>query len=107
MPTPNIPQVQTANTFDQWRIYTNNTINAANELRSTTYEKEAGLLYLSNTSIATGLLVSSNVVFNKILTVSDTIFTGNINVTNNIITTNANVTNNLTTSNLTASNALS
>jgi hypothetical protein len=70
MPTPNIPQVQTANTFDFWRIQTNNLINSANELRSTTYEKEAGLLYLSNTEIATALHVKSNVIIERNLTLA-------------------------------------
>jgi phosphatidylethanolamine-binding protein (PEBP) family uncharacterized protein len=68
MPTPNIPQVTTANTFDQWRIQTNNLTNVANELRNTTYEKEAGLLYLSNTTIDTALHVKSNVIIEGILT---------------------------------------
>jgi hypothetical protein len=68
MPTPNIPQVQTANTFDFWRIQTNNLINSANELRSTTYDKEAGLLFLSNTTIDTALHVKSNVIIEGILT---------------------------------------
>jgi hypothetical protein len=105
MPTPNIPQVQTANTFDQWRIYTNNTINAANELRSTTYEKEAGLLYLSNTDISTALLVAGNATVQKILTVG-TLIAANANITNNLTTTNANITGTVTLAGVNVSAAL-
>ena len=106
MPTPNIPQVQTANTFDQWRIYTNNTINAVNELRSTTYEKEAGLLYLSNTDISTALLVSGNATVQKTLTVGNLI-AANANITNNLTATNANITGTLTLAGVDIAQALS
>jgi hypothetical protein len=106
MPTPNIPQVQTANTFDQWRIYTNNTINAANELRSTTYEKEAGLLYLSNTDISTALLVAGNATVQRTLTVGNLI-AANANITNNLTATNANITGTLTLAGVNIAQALS
>lgn len=105
MPTPNIPQVQTANTFDQWRIYTNGTINAVNELRSTTYEKEAGLLYLSNTDISTALLVAGNATVQKTLTVGNLI-AANANITNNLTATNANITGTLTLAGVNVSAAL-
>jgi len=105
MPTPNIPQVQTANTFDQWRIYTNGTINAVNELRSTTYEKEAGLLYLSNTDISTALLVAGNATVQKTLTVGNLI-AANANITNNLTATNANITGTLTLAGVNVSSSL-
>ena len=112
MPTPNIPQVQTANTFDFWRIQTNNLINAANELRQTTYEKEGGQLFLSNTIVDTALLVSGNVRINRLLTtlnanVTNNLTASNVNITGNLIVTTANVTGNLIATNITARNNLS
>ena len=98
MPTPNIPQVQTANTFDFWRIQTNNLINAANELRSTTYDKEAGLLLLSNTVIGTALLVSGNARVDNVLTVN-TLIAANANITGNLVSSNANITHTLRATN--------
>lgn len=46
-----ILRVETANTFDQWRIVTNTLVNAANELRNNTYIKDSGGLTVSNGSI--------------------------------------------------------
>lgn len=104
MATPNIPQVETANTFDQWRIQTNNLINAANELRRFEYEKEAGLLLLSNTA-GTALQVTGNARVDTILTVG-TLLVTDANVTGNLIVTNANVRNNLTASNVNITGSL-
>ena len=117
MPTPNIPHVQTANTFDFWRIQTNNLINVANELRSTTYEKEAGLLYLSNTVIGTAFQVSGNARVDNTLTVgtllattaniSGNLTTSNATVTGTLTAARANITGNLSAGNVSVSGALS
>lgn len=104
MATPNIPQVQTANTFDFWRIQTNNLINAANELRRFEYEKEAGLLLLSNTS-GTALQVTGNARVDTILTVGTLIAT-NANITHTLRATNG-IFNNVDAVNVDISGTLS
>jgi hypothetical protein len=81
----NIAQVTTANTFNMWRLVTNNLSNAVNQIAgNTTYTKDdgswilsKGFISLSNTS-GTTLTVSANATISKILTVSDIVLTGNI-----------------------------
>ena len=65
----NIPQVSTANTFDFWRIQTNNVIDDVNELANFDYTKASGTL-----------------------TVLSTIYGGNVYSNNRLVLTSANVT---------------
>ena len=41
MANANISYIQQANTFDDWRIATNNLANGANQLRNSLYYKDA------------------------------------------------------------------
>jgi hypothetical protein len=81
----NIAQVTTSNTFNMWRLVTNNLSNAVNQIAgNTTYTKDDGSWVLSNGFISlsntsgTTLTVSANATISKILTVADIVLTGNI-----------------------------
>jgi hypothetical protein len=98
MPTSNIPQVLTANTFDFWRIQTNNLIESANELRNGFYEKPEGDIVISNgylsiekttgtgLTVAGGATFSGNVAINN-LSVTNTLSAQTLNVSSANITT--------------------
>lgn len=81
----NIAQVTTANTFNMWRLVTNNLSNAVNQIAgNTTYTKDDGSWVLSNgfislsNSSGTTLTVAANATISKILNVRDIVLTGNI-----------------------------
>lgn len=99
MPYSNIPQVETANTFDQWRLRTNSLINVANELVAGEFTKETGNTTFANGQViiskntGTALSVASDATISGTLTasgltVSNTVTFANVNVTG---TVNANV----------------
>lgn len=81
----NIGQVALANTFDYWRIVTNQLSNAVNQIAgSGTYTKDDGSWIFSNGSISlsntagTTLTVAANATISKTLTVTNIVLTGNI-----------------------------
>ena len=85
MPYANIGQIALANTFDHWRIVTNQLSNAVNQIAGNTiYTKDDGSWVLTRGSITlsntegTVLTVSANATISKILTVTDIVLTGNI-----------------------------
>ena len=93
----NIPQVQTANTFDQWRIATNSLIDVSNQLITQNFIKEhgsftiaEGVLVINGTPGVTAVSVGgdeivygnlyANNVSTGILNVSDTAYVNTLNV---------------------------
>lgn len=88
MPYSNIPQVQTANTFDQWRLGTNSLINVSNELVLGAFTKEEGSLTVANGQViisrntGTGLSVASNATISGTLTATGLTVSSNVALSN-------------------------
>lgn len=77
MATSNISHVTTANTFDQWRIITNDLIGVANTLiNGTEFLKPNG-----NFTVANGTITANNFSATYNVTAAHTITTGNLIVT--------------------------
>jgi hypothetical protein len=74
MPTPDIPNVELANTFNDWRVVTNNLVDVANDLRSDNYTKEEGTLIISSPD--TGLSITANATIGGTLTVGNVEISG-------------------------------
>lgn len=72
MATSNIPLVQTANTFDEWRIATNQLIGSANTLNNGDFVKDYGNITLSDGSIFLSNAVGTHLTVAGNATVSDT-----------------------------------
>lgn len=97
MANVNISMVVLANTFDHWRIITNNLSNSVNELRNGNYYKDGGNLTLANGSInlingsGTLLSVSGNATISQRLTSNTIVNSGDVTVQGNnaLFTSNA------------------
>jgi hypothetical protein len=94
MPIPNITRV---NTVDEWRIQTNQSANAVNQIETGNFNKTAGTLTISGTGAlsltaeGTPLTVSNNALFSSNVTVGQNIVLGTPGVSGNL-TVGANLT---------------
>lgn len=86
MANANIGIINVTNTFDDWRIATNDTANDRNQLRNSYYVKDEGnfrvangILYLGNNSFLNALVVEGN----SNISVGNTTTTGNLIVLSN------------------------
>lgn len=116
MANANISQVTLANTFNDWRIVTNNLSNTVNELRNgTPFYKDGGGLTLANGAFVslqpsgTGLSITANSVLGGTLTSNTIINTGDASILGNNFTVSSpngivNVANTIYTNNLFANN---
>jgi hypothetical protein len=78
MPTPDIPNVELANTFNDWRVVTNNLVDVANDLKSNDYTKEDGILAIS--SDGTALSITNDATIGGTLTVGNVAISGDFTV---------------------------
>lgn len=89
MANVNISPIVLSNTFDHWRIVTNNLANSLNELRNGNYYKDGGNLTLANGSInlingsGTLLSVSGNATVSQRLTTNTIVNSSDITVQGN------------------------
>ena len=87
MPITNITRV---NTVDEWRIQTNQSANAVNQIETGNFNKTAGTLTISGTgelsitADGTPLTVSNNALFSSDITVGKNIFLGTSGVSGNL-----------------------
>jgi trimeric autotransporter adhesin len=98
MANVNIALVTLANTFNDWRIGTNNLANSVNNLRNSDYVKDAGSFIVAAGSLqvtstsGTGLAVTNNVLFSQLTQMNTFITTGDASLGHNVSMTNANST---------------
>lgn len=91
MANANFSLITVTNTFDQWRVTTNDLISDRNFLRNSNYVKDNGSFILSNGaviltngSITVSNSITGNVTVGRDLTVGNTVFTGNLIFTGSI-----------------------
>jgi hypothetical protein len=108
----NIALVTLANTFNDWRIGTNNLANSVNNLRNSNYVKDNGNFVLANgaiqvtATVGTGLAITNNVLFSQLTQMNTYITTGDASMGHNVFVTNANSTMNVAGNLFVGTNAL-
>ena len=116
MANANITQLQLANTFNQWRIVTNNLSNSVNELRNGNYWKDTGNFTVGNGIISitstsgTVLTCAADALISGILTANSIIVTKDVTIIGNTYMSGANdtlqVANNITAKQIISNNSL-
>ena len=89
MATPNIPLVNTANTFAQWLFMDNNVANSVNELRQGNYSKDNGTFTVANGTFfasgpGTAVSVTNNVLVQNVTTTNVLVVTGSATIAGNV-----------------------
>jgi hypothetical protein len=94
MANANISAIATANTFDDWRVATNNLANAVNQLRNSGYAKDKGNFTLVDGSLA---LSNGTVTITPYSSTDGLVLTGGANATigGNVTANNISTGNNL------------
>ena len=91
MANANLTLIQTANTFDQWRIRDNNLANTVNELRNGNFFKDGGNFTLASGAIitlptgGTGLQIGGDALLGGTTTMNTQITTGQASVFGNVL----------------------